>query len=40
MAPCALCDYAVAFVAALALSETSGADLHAVAPRASVKSSA
>lgn len=32
MGACALCSYAVAFCAAIALPETIGADLHAVAP--------
>ncbi len=32
MGACALCSYAVAFAAAIALPETSGADLHAAAP--------
>jgi MFS family permease len=40
MGTCALCAYAVAFVAALALPETSGADLHAASPTASVKPAA
>lgn len=32
MGACALCAYAVAFCAAIALPETSGADLHAASP--------
>lgn len=34
MGACALCSYGVAFAAAIALPETSGADLHAAAPAA------
>jgi len=34
MGSCALASYAVAFIAAIALPETSGADLHAEAPKA------
>ena len=34
MGSCALCSYAVAFLAAIALPETIGADLHAQSPAA------